>query len=124
LKLNLHPAELGSVKISLEMADNKVTGRIVFDTPDAMRAFQREADSLSQAFRDGGFSDASFQMVMAGDGQNPGANQWQQAQDSRQAAFAVNFAADSYDDNSRYIEDVGLNLATWWPEAASVNVFA
>ncbi|GHV69940.1 hypothetical protein AGMMS49928_15070 [Spirochaetia bacterium] len=78
IKLSLRPESLGNVKIRLEMADNKITGHIVLESNEALRAFEREIRSLEQAFRDSGFESANLDMSLASDlwsadgGQNNG----------------------------------------------------
>ncbi|MDR2740323.1 MAG: flagellar hook-length control protein FliK [Treponema sp.] len=68
IKLSLKPESLGIVKIRLEMAENKITGHIIVESNEALRAFEREIRSLEQAFRDSGFAGASLDMALAGDG--------------------------------------------------------
>lgn len=68
IRLNLKPESLGTVKIRLEMADNKIAGIIVVESEDALRAFEKEIRSLEQAFVDGGFDGASLELSVAADG--------------------------------------------------------
>ena len=68
IRLSLKPESLGMVKVRLEMAENKITGRIIVESNEALRAFEREIHSLEQAFRDSGFAGASLEMALAGDG--------------------------------------------------------
>ncbi len=42
IRLSLRPESLGDIKIRLEMADNKVTGRIVLESEEALKAFEKE----------------------------------------------------------------------------------
>ena len=42
IRLSLKPESLGNVKIHLEMAENKIAGRIIVESNDALRAFERE----------------------------------------------------------------------------------
>ncbi|MDR1576035.1 MAG: flagellar hook-length control protein FliK [Treponema sp.] len=81
IRLALKPETLGNVKIRLEMAENKITGHIVVESEEAMRAFEREIHSLEQAFKESGFQSANLEMSLAADGgqadqsgQEPGAN--------------------------------------------------
>ncbi|WP_026043699.1 flagellar hook-length control protein FliK [Treponema primitia] len=84
------------VKIRLEMAENKITGHIIVESNEALRAFEKEIHSLEQAFRDSGFDGASLDMALAGDGgQNSGQGQW-----NREAAtpfFSSHVVSSSYD---------------------------
>ena len=70
IRLSLKPAFLGDVKIHLEMVENKITGLIVLESNDALRAFERELASLEKAFRDSGFSEAKLSLALAQDGWN------------------------------------------------------
>jgi hypothetical protein len=65
IKLSLKPESLGNVKIRLEMAENKITGHIVVESEEALRAFEREIHSLEQAFRDSGFEGAELDFSLA-----------------------------------------------------------
>jgi len=81
IRLALHPESLGNVKIRLEMADNKITGHIIVESKEALRAFEREIHSLEQAFKDSGFQGASLEMSLASE--QGGANQFQQDAQAR-----------------------------------------
>ena len=94
IRLNLKPESLGNVKIHLEMAENKIMGRIVVESADALRAFERELSSLEKAFRDSGFDDVSLDMSLAADSRGT-ENQWREAEASR--FLHENFAASRYD---------------------------
>ena len=76
IRLALKPDSLGNVKIRLEMAENKITGHIIVESEEALRAFEREIHSLEQAFKESGFTDASLNMSLAADGN--GAEQFRQ----------------------------------------------
>jgi hypothetical protein len=67
IRLTLKPESLGSVKIRLEMAENKIAGRIIVESNEALRAFEREIQSLEQAFKDSGFNGASIEMSVSSD---------------------------------------------------------
>jgi hypothetical protein len=68
IRLTLKPETLGNIKIRLEMAENKITGHIVVESSEALKAFERELPVLEKAFRDSGFSEANLDMSMAQDG--------------------------------------------------------
>ena len=70
IRLSLHPASLGDVKIRLEMTENKITGHIIVESNDALRAFERELPVLEKAFRDSGFSETNLEMFLSQDGGN------------------------------------------------------
>jgi hypothetical protein len=75
IRLTLKPETLGNIKIRLEMAENKITGHIVVESSEALKAFERELPVLEKAFRDSGFSEASLDMSMAGNGESYGREQ-------------------------------------------------
>ena len=75
IRLSLHPASLGDVKIKLEMSENKIMGQIIVQTNEAFRAFEREISVLEQAFKDAGYSETSLEMSLAQDQWNFGADQ-------------------------------------------------
>ncbi|MCL2832251.1 MAG: flagellar hook-length control protein FliK [Treponema sp.] len=52
IKLSLKPESLGNVKIRLEMTENKITGHIIVESGEALRAFERELPVLEKAFAD------------------------------------------------------------------------
>jgi flagellar hook-length control protein FliK len=94
IKLSLKPESLGMVKIRLEMAENKITGHIIVESNEALRAFEKEIRSLEQAFRDSGFAGASLDMTLAGDGgQNSGQGRW----NSEAPLFPARAVSSSYD---------------------------
>ena len=76
IKLALKPESLGNVKIHLEMTENKITGRIVVESTEALNAFRKELSALEQAFRDSGFANADLDLSLTSDGQ--GTDQWEQ----------------------------------------------
>jgi hypothetical protein len=93
IRLALKPESLGNVKIRLEMAENKITGRIFVESEEALRAFEREIASLEKAFRDSGFDAANLEMSLASDGR--GAEQWQGTEASQSLSRLI--AASRYD---------------------------
>jgi flagellar hook-length control protein FliK len=66
IRLSLKPESLGNVKIHLEMSENKVTGKIIVESQEALRAFEEEIGNLEQAFRDSGFDGANLEMSFNG----------------------------------------------------------
>ena len=80
IRIALHPESLGNVKIHLEMTENKITGRIVVESTEALNAFRKELSSLEQAFRDSGFADADLNLSLTADGQDT--DNWEQEPNS------------------------------------------
>ena len=68
IRLSLHPETLGNVKIRLELSDRKISGRIIVNSQEAYDAFNENLDGLSQAFVDGGFDSAGFDLSWSGQG--------------------------------------------------------
>lgn len=67
IRLTLHPESLGNVKISLEMSsDKRITGKIVVSSKEAYDAFNENLDGLSEAFVQGGFESAGFDLSWSG----------------------------------------------------------
>lgn len=68
IRLTLHPESLGNVKISLELSgDRKISGKIVVSSEEAYEAFNESLGGLSDAFVEGGFQSAGFDLSFAGE---------------------------------------------------------
>jgi hypothetical protein len=65
IRLSLKPESLGNVKIRLEMADNKITGHIIVESEEVLRAFEKEALSLERTFLESGFDGAVLDFSLA-----------------------------------------------------------
>jgi flagellar hook-length control protein FliK len=116
IKLSLRPESLGIVKVRLEMVENRITGRIIVESNDALRAFDREIQSLEQAFRDSGFSGVSLYTALASDsGQNSEGN-WQQQENV--AFFSERLAAGQYEPELHLVSGGRAN------ELSTVNMLA
>jgi hypothetical protein len=96
IRLSLKPESLGTVKIRLEMAENKIAGQIIVESDEALRAFEREIRSLEQAFKDSGFEGASLEMALAGEGGQSGADRQWKGEEAR-PFFSPRLAASNYD---------------------------
>jgi flagellar hook-length control protein FliK len=98
IRLALKPESLGTVKIRLEMAENKVSGRIIVESDEVLRAFERELQTLEQAFKDSGFDGASIEMaISSGGGGDPRERQEPEAEGSFQGRRLLRLAAADYD---------------------------
>jgi hypothetical protein len=97
IRLSLRPETLGSVKIRLEITENKITGRIIVESSEAFKAFEQELHSLEQSFRDSGFDDANLEMAFASDGQE---GRRREETDSRIAALRYDAAVSEEDAES------------------------
>jgi flagellar hook-length control protein FliK len=68
IRLSLRPESLGNVKIRLELTENKIAGRIIVESSEALRAFEREIASLERSFRDSGYESAELSAFLSQDG--------------------------------------------------------
>ena len=123
IRLALRPASLGDVKIHLEMVENKITGLIVVESNEALRAFGKELSVLEKAFRDSGFSEANLEMFLAQDGWNFADGQQQPEEDFSAASPLM--AAARYEESER-VELFDLlqpvSDGTLTPERTPVNL--
>ncbi len=62
IRLTLHPETLGNVRISLDLNDRKVGGRIVVLSREAYDAFRENMDALRDAFISEGFEAEGFDL--------------------------------------------------------------
>jgi flagellar hook-length control protein FliK len=120
IRLALKPESLGNVKIHLEMAENKITGHIVVESKEALRAFEREISSLEKAFRDSGFDGANLEMSLAADGRDA-EQQWQETEASQFLTGQI--AASRYDAALERME-IPLTFDVYQQGARAVNMFA
>jgi hypothetical protein len=71
IRLTLHPESLGSVQIKLELSgERRISGKIVVSSEEAYEAFNESLSGLSDAFVEGGFESAGFDLAFAGQGGN------------------------------------------------------
>jgi len=124
IRLALHPASLGQVKIHLEMTENKIMGHIIVESSEALRAFQKELPVLERAFRDSGFLETSLDMSLAQDRRDFDGEQRRQEADFPGVDAVM--AASRYDAGAETIEEPfnadQMGLAVW-PQRKSVNLF-
>jgi flagellar hook-length control protein FliK len=119
IRLALKPESLGNVKIRLEMAENKITGRITVESEEALRAFEREITSLEKAFVESGFEGANLEMSLTAD--SGGAEQWQGTEASQSLMRIV--AASHYEAAAEWTE-IPDALDYYYQGARSINVLA
>ena len=111
INLILHPESLGNVKISLELSDKVITGKILVSSQEAFNAFNSTQNSLKAAFIDSGFESASFDVSYANQGQQfTGNGNQDNSQNEKYAAKLYdNFVAENYsvvENNSDSLNDV------------------
>ncbi|HCC36356.1 MAG TPA: hypothetical protein DEQ14_01355 [Treponema sp.] len=120
IRLALRPESLGDVKIRLEMAENKITGHIIVESEEALRAFEKEIHSLEQAFKDSGFEGAALEMSLASDGR--GTDQFQQEERTR--ALPGFFAASRYESGETAEMELPGVFDLYQRRPAAVNMLA
>lgn len=64
IRLNLQPANLGKVKIFLELQEGKkLSGKITVNSKEALQAFEENLNALIASFEDNGFETAGFELA-------------------------------------------------------------
>jgi flagellar hook-length control protein FliK len=121
IRLALKPETLGNVKIRLEMAENKITGHIVVESEEALRAFEREIHSLEQAFKESGFETANLEMSLAAD--SGAADQNRRDTDAAPVPGTI-MAASRYDAALGWAETPAAVLDLFQRGPAAVNLLA
>lgn len=66
IRLVLKPESLGSVRIRMNLVDNKIEGRIIVDTSAVKQVMDQSIDALSRALTAGGFQTASLEVSVGG----------------------------------------------------------
>jgi flagellar hook-length control protein FliK len=66
IRLSLKPESLGNVKIRLHMAENKVSGQILVETQEALKAFEEQVHNLEKAFEAQGYESAKLETSISG----------------------------------------------------------
>jgi flagellar hook-length control protein FliK len=120
IRLALKPESLGNVKIRLEMAENKITGRIVVESEEALHAFEKEITSLEKAFVESGFEGANLEMSLAAD--SGGAEQWQGTEASQSLMRLI--AASHYEATAAEWTEIPTALDYYYQGTRSINVLA
>ncbi|MDR0550593.1 MAG: flagellar hook-length control protein FliK [Spirochaetaceae bacterium] len=69
IRLNLKPETLGNVKIRLSMEGGKISGEILVETKEALKAFENQVHEMERAFEAAGYDSARLSMSLANNGQ-------------------------------------------------------
>ena len=120
IRLTLHPETLGNVRISLELGtDRKISGRIVVESKEAYDAFNENLDVLSEAFREGGFDTAGFNLSWSGQ------DQAGYAEEQQAASVRAPFYAQSIPDVMSGTETADRVMSAYRTDSMrAVNLFA
>ncbi|MCR5612444.1 flagellar hook-length control protein FliK, partial [Treponema sp.] len=117
INLILHPENLGNVKISLELSDKVVTGKILVTSQEAFNAFNSTQEHLKTAFIESGFDNASFDVAFANQNQNFASSGQNENQNARQAVNAYgelvveNISVDeNISDTLNDVRDYSINI--------------
>ncbi len=68
IRLHLKPESLGSVRISLQMQDGHIAGRIIVDNQTVREAFEQNLASLQRAFQESGLEASGVEVSVADSG--------------------------------------------------------
>ena len=110
IRLSLRPGSLGDVKIRLELTENKITGHIVLESNEALRAFERELPVLEKAFRDSGFSETNLEMSLAQDQGGWNFESPNQGQERELPVFSPILATPPYQEETDWVLQPGENV--------------
>ena len=68
IRLNLKPENLGSVRISLQMQEGHIAGRIIVENASVREVFEQNLASLIRAFQESGMETGSLDVTVAHSG--------------------------------------------------------
>ncbi len=72
IRLLLKPEQLGTVRVRLEVQDNRIAGRIIVENTTVRDAFEQTLSDLHRAFREAGLETGSLEVTVGEDGQTSG----------------------------------------------------
>lgn len=89
LTMQLHPAELGALKIDLLVKDDSIKANIIAQSQQVLETLEKHLPRLRTALQDQGFTIDSFEISLDGDGGNQ-KELFQEHFNSQQQEFAFN----------------------------------
>jgi flagellar hook-length control protein FliK len=109
IRLLLKPESLGSVRIRMNLVDNKVEGRIIVDTSAVKQVIDQSIDALSRALTAGGFQTSSLEVSVGGQNADNGRRMQEPPAEVRRAA-AQGFERNIPGEESLSMGDLLVNL--------------
>ncbi len=109
IRLLLKPESLGSVRIRMNLVDNKVEGRIIVDTSAVKQVIDQSIDALSRALTAGGFQTSSLEVSVGGQNADNGRRMQEPPAEVRRVA-AQGFERNIPGEESLSMGDLLVNL--------------
>ncbi len=109
IRLVLKPESLGSVRIRMNLVDNKIEGRIIVDSPAVKQVMDQNIDALSRALTSGGFQTASLEVSVGGQNADNGRQMQEPPAEVRRVA-AQGFERNIPGEESLSMGDLLVNL--------------
>jgi len=104
IKLILKPEQLGSVRIRLNLTDNKLTGQIIVDSLAVKEVFEQNLQNLERAFKESGFDTAALNVSVGGD--HPGSRERAQEDDISKQIELIDEIIPTMISESEYLIDL------------------
>jgi flagellar hook-length control protein FliK len=109
IRLVLKPESLGSVRIRMNLVDNKIEGRIIVDTSAVKQVIDQSIDALGRALTAGGFQTASLEVSVGGQNADNGRRMQEPPAEVRRVA-AQGFERNIPGEESLSMGDLLVNL--------------
>lgn|GEM_PF-2738396 len=109
IRLVLKPESLGSVRIRMNLVDNKIEGRIIVDSSAVKQVMDQSIDALSRALTAAGFQTASLEVSVGGQNADNGRQMQEPPEEMRRVA-AQGFERNIPMEESLSMGDLLVNL--------------